>query len=48
MVVGDAEGEFPVPFVSLAASYGPERALADPLRLIEEVVAQRLAQADLR
>jgi glycerate kinase len=43
-VVWEAEGPPPVPAVSLVERFGRERALADPLGCIGEVVAERLAE----
>jgi glycerate kinase len=42
VVVGDAEGEHPVPYVSLVERFGVERAMADPLGSVEEIVTERL------
>jgi glycerate 2-kinase len=47
VVVGDAEGTHPVPFVSLVERFGAERAWSEPLRCIAEVVKEKL-QADSR
>jgi glycerate kinase len=44
VVAGDADGVQPVPYVSLVERFGRERAMADPLGCVVEVVAQRLGQ----
>ena len=45
VVVGDAAGEHPVPYVSLVERFGRERALADTLACIGQVVADRLVKS---
>jgi glycerate 2-kinase len=42
VVTGDADPEPPVPYVSLVARFGRERAMTDTLACIEHVVAERL------
>jgi glycerate 2-kinase len=42
VVTGDADPEPPVPYVSLVARFGRERAMTDTLACIEQVVAERL------
>ena len=43
VVAGEALEDQPVPFVSLVARFGRERAMTDPLGCVTEVVADRLA-----
>jgi glycerate kinase len=43
VVVGDAAGDQPVPFLSLVDRFGRERAMNDTLACVTEVVAQQLA-----
>ena len=45
VVAGDAVGDQPVAFVSLVARFGQERARADTLACVEEVVREHLARS---